>query len=130
RDSLDYREKAMKDTGTGTSRHPWEEIDSGVIRHAIRPDQLGHAEISPSGRFEAGSYASFTLTYTAGLFGIDDSGSLRICFRFASDQSNPQFDDPAGANYCTVEASNNAVLQIRWDPKGNVRPWDRTLWIK
>lgn len=119
----------MKDAGTGASR-PWEEIDSGVIRHAIRPDQLGHAEISPSGRFEAGSYASFTLTYTAGLFGIDDSGSLRICFRFASDQGNPQFDDPAGANYCTVEASNNAVLQIRWDPKGNVRPWDRTLWIK
>lgn len=120
----------MKDDAeTGASR-PWEEISSGVIRHAIRPDQLGHAEISPSGRFEAGSHASFTLTYTAGLFGIDDSGSLRICFRFASDQGNPQFDDPSGPNYCTVEASNNAVLQLRWDPKGNVRPWDRTLWIK
>lgn len=124
----------MKDAAEGKASHrphrPWEEMDSGTIRHAIRPDQLGHAAISPSGRFEAGSHASFTLTYTAGLFGIDDSGSLRVCFRFASDQSNPQFDDPSGPNYCTVEASNNAVLQIRWDPKGNVRPWDRTLWIK
>ena len=109
---------------------PWTEIDSGVIRHAIPPHDLGHAELSPAGRFEAGAHASFTLTYVAGVYGIDDSGSLRVCFRFASDQGTPQFDDPTGANYCTVEASNNAVLQLRWDPKGNVRPWDRTLWIK
>ena len=112
------------------TRRPWEEMNSGVIRNAIAPSQLGHARIEPAGAFEAGSYASFTLTYTAGTFGVDDSGSLRVCFRFASDQGNPQFDDPAGANYCTVEASNGAVLQLRWDPKGNVRPWDRTLWIK
>lgn len=109
---------------------PWTELNSGVIREPIRPDQLGHAELSPKGDFTAGSHASFTLTYTAGLFGIDDSGSLRICFRFAADQDTPQFTDPAGANYCTVEASNGAVLQVRWDPKANVRPWDRTLWIK
>ena len=109
---------------------PWQAIDSGVIRHAIPPTQLGRAEIAPTGRFAAGSYASFTLTYVAGPYGIDDSGSLRVCFRFASDQGTPQFDNPAGANYCSVEASNGAVLQLRWDPKGNVRPWDRTLWIK
>ena len=63
-------------------------------------------------------------------FGIDDSGSLRVCFRFASDQTRPQFEDPTRPNYTTVEASNNAVLEIRYDPKGNVRPWDRTLYIK
>lgn len=109
---------------------PWTEMDSGVIRHALRKDQLGKATITPDGEFVAGSYATFTLVYTAGHYGIDDSGSLRICFRFASDQSPPQFEDPAGANYTTVEASNGAVLQVRWDPKANVRPWDRTLWIK
>lgn len=109
---------------------PWEEMNSGVLRQPIRPDQLGHAEISPKGRFEAGSHASFTLTYTAGKFGIDDSGSLRICFRFASDQASPQFEDPKGSNFTAVEASNGSVLQLRWDPKANVRPWDRTLWIK
>lgn len=105
-------------------------MNSGTIRHAIDPELLGEAKITPDGRFEAGSFASFTLVYTAGRFGIDDSGSLRICFRFASDQGSPQFSDPSGANYCTVEASNGAVLELRWDPKGNVRPWDRTLWIK
>ena len=112
------------------SETPWTDINSGVVLHAIAVDQLGTAIITPEGGFEAGSRASFTLTYTAGHFGIDDSGSLRVCFRFASDQSNPQFDDPAGPNYTTVEASNGAVLQVRWDAKANVRPWDRTLWIK
>ena len=109
------------------SNKPWAEITSGVVRDAIPARYLGYAEITPKGEFAAGSYASFTLTYTAGLYGIDDSGSLRICFRFASDQSNPQFDDPKGVNYCTVEASNGATLQLRWDQKANVRPWDRTL---
>ncbi|MEO1207771.1 MAG: DUF3604 domain-containing protein [Pseudomonadota bacterium] len=112
------------------NRNSMENSQNTIVQDAVPPSKLGYAEISPKGRFEAGSYQSFTLTYTAGVFGIDDSGSLRVCFRFASDQSNPQFDDPKGANYCTVEASNGAVLQVRWDPKGNLRPWDRTLWIK
>ncbi len=120
----------MTDDPSGSAPPDWMQTNSGAIRAPIPPDLLGHADIAPSGSFEAGSWASFTLTYTAGVYGIDDSGSLRVCFRFASDQSNPQFTDPAGANYCTVEASNGAVLQLRFDPKGNVRPWDRTLWIK
>ncbi len=53
----------------------------------VPADELGEVTISPSGAFEAGSYQTFTLTYTAGKFGIDDSGSLRVCFRFASDQT-------------------------------------------
>lgn len=109
---------------------PWAAMNSGTIREPIPPEELGTATISPDGAFEAGSHQSFTLTYTAGKFGIDDSGSLRICFRFASDQTRPQFEDPARPNYTVVEASNNAVLECRYDPKGNVRPWDRTLYIK
>jgi hypothetical protein len=96
----------------------------------IAPDLLGRAEIAPAGAFEAGGIVPFTLTYTTGPYGIDDSGSLKVVFRFASDQSRPQFEDPSGLNYTTVEASNDAVLEVRYDPKGNVRPWDRTLYIK
>ena len=66
----------MSDTDTST---PWTDVNSGVVRQAIPVDQLGTATITPDGDFEAGSYATFTLTYTAGLYGIDDSGSLRIC---------------------------------------------------
>ncbi len=96
----------------------------------IAPELLGRATLEPGGRFVAGSYASFTLTYTAGYYGIDDSGSLRICFRFAADHSRPQFDNPEAPGYTTIEASNNAVLEYRYDAKGNIRPWDRTVYIK
>ena len=94
------------------------------------PEQMGSAEITPTGSFEAGSHASFTLTYTAGRFGMDDTASLKIVFRFAADMGRLQLDDPKAANYVTVEASNNAVLETRYDPKGNLRPWDKTLYIK
>jgi hypothetical protein len=101
-----------------------------VIDMPIPPEDLGTATLSPEGAFEAGSYQSFTLVYTAGKFGIDDSGALRISFRFAADQTPPQFTDPAAPGYTTVEASNNAVLEYRFSPKGNTRPWDKTLEIK
>ena len=109
---------------------PWNAMHSGVIREPIRPDDLGRAELEPEGAFEAGSYASFTLTYTAGTYGIDDTGALRICFRFASDQTPPQFTDARAPGYTVIEASNGAILDYRFDQKANVRPWDRTLYIK
>ncbi|WP_319633583.1 DUF3604 domain-containing protein [Pelagibius marinus] len=99
-------------------------------RGAIPARELGSVTLTPDGDFVAGSHQTFTLVYTAGKFGIDDSGSLRICFRFASDQTRPQFENPQGPNYTTIVASNSAVLQYHYDPKGNVRPWDRTLYIK
>ena len=94
------------------------------------PEKMGSAKVEPSGEFEAGSYQEFVLTYTAGYFGIDDTGSLKIVHRFASDMGKPQFDNPGAANYVTVEASNGAVLQVEYDIKRNIRPWDKTLYIK
>ena len=93
-------------------------------------ERMGSASISPQGEFEAGSFQSFTLTYTAGYFGIDDTGSLKIVHRFASDRGRPQFTDPTGWNYTTVEASNGAVLEVKYDGKMNIRPWDKTLFIR
>jgi hypothetical protein len=90
----------------------------------------GTATVTPDGPVEAGSWQSFTLVYTAGRFGIDDSGSIKVCFRFASDQSKLQLDDPAAPGFVTVKASNGAVLESRFDYKQNTRPWDRTLYIK
>lgn len=93
-------------------------------------ERLGSATIRPGEPVEAGSYASFELCYTAGFFGIDDSGSLRIAQRFASDMEPPQFEDPAASGYVSVEASNGATLSCHYDIKGNIRPWDRTIRIK
>jgi len=93
-------------------------------------ERMGRAEVSPTGDFEAGSFQEFTLTYTAGYFGIDDTGSIKVVHRFASDMGRPQFTDPKGWNYTTVEASNGAVLEVQYDQKRNIRPWDKTLFIR
>ena len=41
-------------------------------------DRAGFATITPTTACEAGSFASLTLTYTAGYFGIDDTGCIKI----------------------------------------------------
>jgi hypothetical protein len=94
------------------------------------PERMGSAALQVAGPAEAGSFQSVTLVYTAGYFGIDDTGSIKIVQRFAGDMGRPQFDDPKAANYTTVEASNGAVLEVRYDPKLNIRPWDKTLMIR
>ena len=94
------------------------------------PEKMGSAAVSPVGAFEAGSFQEFTVIYTAGYFGIDDTGSIKVVHRFASDMGRPQFTDPTAPNYTSVEASNGAVLHVEYDMKRNIRPWDKTLYIK
>ncbi|CAN5900989.1 DUF3604 domain-containing protein [soil metagenome] len=94
------------------------------------PERMGTAVLSPVVAVEAGSFQSFTLVYKAGYFGIDDTGSIKIVQRFAGDMGRPQWSDPKAANYTTVEASNGAVLDVRYDTKMNIRPWDKTLFIR
>jgi hypothetical protein len=94
-----------------------------------RPDLMGTARLEPSGSFEAGSLQSFTLVYTAGRFGIDDTGSIKIGFRFATDFGPVQFTDAKAPGYTTVEASNGATLDTKWEFKRNIRPWSRSLYI-
>ena len=93
------------------------------------PDQMGSATLTPSGPFEAGSFADLTLLYTAGTFGIDDSGHIKVAWRGTSDMAKPQMTDPAAANYTSIEASNGAVLEARVD-RVNIRPWVNTLLIR
>ncbi len=104
--------------------------DPNQVNDAWLQPRIGHAEMTPAGAFEAGSYASLTITYTAGYFGIDDTGAVRVVTRFATDMGRPQFNDPQAPNYVSVEASNGAQLELRFDPKGHVRPWDRTINIR
>ena len=93
------------------------------------PKQMGWATLTPAGPFVAGSYAELTLTYTAGTFGIDDTGMVKISWRTTSDMSKPQFDKPKAANFTTVEASNGAKLEV-WFDRLNIRPYANTLLIR
>jgi hypothetical protein len=94
-----------------------------------RPDLMGSAALTPAGSFEAGSLQTFTLVYTAGAFGIDDTGSIKIGFRFATDFGPVQLSDPKGQGYTSVEASNGATLEAKWEFKRNIRPWSRSLYV-
>jgi hypothetical protein len=93
------------------------------------PAHMGSATLDPPGPFVAGSYQELTLTYTAGTFGIDDTGIVKISWRTTSDMGKPQFTDPAAANYTTVEASNGAKLEV-WFDRLNIRPWANTILIR
>ena len=93
------------------------------------PEHMGSAALTPAGPFVAGSHAELTVVYTAGTFGIDDTGMVKISWRTTSDMSKPQFDKPQAANFTTVEASNGAKLEV-WFDRLNIRPWGNTLLIR
>ena len=93
------------------------------------PEHMGSIKLAPAGPFVAGSFAELTLVYTAGTFGIDDTGMVKISWRTTSDMSKPQFDKPQAANFTTVEASNGAKLEV-WFDKLNIRPYANTLLIR
>ncbi len=93
------------------------------------PERMGTITLSPAGPFVAGSHVELMLVYTAGTFGIDDTGMVKISWRTTSDMSKPQFDKPQAANFTTVEASNGAKLEV-WFDRLNVRPYANTLLIR
>ena len=93
------------------------------------PEQMGAITLAPAGSFIAGTHAELTLVYTAGTFGIDDTGMVKISWRTTSDMSKPQFDKPQAANFTTVEASNGAKLEV-WFDRLNIRPFANTLLIR
>lgn len=93
------------------------------------PKHMGSIRLSPAGPFAAGSFAELTLTYTAGTFGIDDTGMLKVSWRTTSDMAKPQFDKPQAADFTTVEASNGATLEV-WYDRLNIRPYANTLLIR
>ena len=93
------------------------------------PD-LGRINCSLKGFVAAGSWQTCVLKYTAGFAGIDDTGSLKVVTRYATDAGTPQFDDPSAPNYTTAVASNGAQLQLRYDLKDFRRPWGKTIHLK
>ena len=96
----------------------------------ITPENFGYAETTPKGEFEAGSYQSFEYLYTAGTYGVDDTGGIKIVFRLANDQSKIQLDDPQGPGYTTVELPDHTEAEVIYDKRGHKRPWYKMLQVK
>lgn len=93
------------------------------------PEHMGAIKLMTPGPFIAGSYAELVLVYTAGTFGIDDTGMVKVSWRTTSDLSKPQFSKPDAPNFATVEASNGAKLDV-WFDRLNVRPYANTVLIR
>jgi len=93
------------------------------------PEHMGSIKLVSPGPFVAGSHAELVLVYTAGTFGIDDTGMVKVSWRTTSDFSKPQFDKAGAPNFTTVEASNGAKLQV-WFDRLNIRPYGNTLLIR
>ncbi len=90
---------------------------------------VGKADITPEKPVVAGSYVTETITYTVG-HPIDDTGYIKIVFRYSGDYGEPQFDNPKAPNYVKITTTGDCRLDTRWDPKGNRRPWGKTLSMK
>lgn len=97
--------------------------------HSYRMDLMGHAELADASPVVAGSMTNFTLVYTAGKFGIDDLGGVRVAMRTHSDMTPLQTTDPEAPGYLTVEASNGAPIEYRFDYKRNIRPWGNCITV-
>ena len=76
----------------------------------MKSDIISENTILATASFIAGSFSTIILTYTAGKYGMDDLGGLKIFFRFACDQSPLQMEDPKGLGYTTATASNGANI--------------------
>ena len=100
-------------------------------RTRLKPRELGHAELVPVGEFEAGSYQTFTLTYTCGIF---RHRRLRKPARRFPIRGRP--DPPAvrrSEGTPTTRRSSPATTRF-WNtvttPRATSGPWDRTLYVK
>ena len=89
----------------------------------------GQTAFTPKGRFEISSFQTFTLTYTVGAYGLDDTGAIKIVTRWTYDGGRVQFDDPAAMNYVTATASNGVALALHSERHPHRRPWYNGLRI-
>jgi hypothetical protein len=91
------------------------------------PVLYGHVDLQPRGAFEARSLQTFKLVYTVGRYGIDDTGGIRVVFRFMGDWGDLQTTDPAGYNYVTAHTSTASRIALGYSGTGHQRPWFRSL---
>ena len=94
------------------------------------PVLYGHATLRPLGAFAVRSFQTFTLNYTAGRFGIDDSGGIKVVFRFSVDWGEFQTTEPEKPNYVTARSSRGVGLEVNFSKHAHPRPWFQALSIR
>jgi hypothetical protein len=94
--------------------------------------RLGRVSLASREPVVAGAFTTLSLTYTAGPFGVDDGGALRVALHQTSDLGAPRFDDPGAPDYCSVTWSAPAPcrLEAHYDGELGVRPWKRVVALR
>ena len=72
---------------------------------------LGTLELLSPGEVTASMPTTIVLRYTAGTYGIDENGSLRLAWRTVSDFEQPQFQNPQGFGYTTITTNSKAIVE-------------------
>ena len=111
---------------------PIENTEMGDVWPAVEPgnspSDYGAARLEPTTPCEVRSYQTFTVTYRAGKFGLDDTGAIRVAFRWVNDCGPLQTDDPGAMNYVTAVSSSGVPLTVCVEPYG-YRPWSLAVRI-
>ena len=90
----------------------------------------GWAKVEPTRPIIAGSHGTWRLIYTAGQYGLDNTGMLLVCWRFAWDWGPPQTTNPSGENFLTARTDSGADLRVTYTFKGYVRPWYHAVQVE
>ncbi|WP_033287667.1 hypothetical protein [Amycolatopsis jejuensis] len=85
--------------------------------------QVGRVALTPADPVVAGGFATWTVRYEVGPYGMDDGGGLKLLFPIPSDRGVPQFTRPSGPDYTTVRTSGTARVRARYATKLHTRPW-------
>ncbi|MEM9063313.1 MAG: DUF3604 domain-containing protein [Pseudomonadota bacterium] len=88
----------------------------------------GSAALSPVAPVPVRSYQTLTITYTAGKFGLDDTGAIAVAMRWVQDGGPLQSSDPTAMNYIAAVASNGAPLLVTPEQFWH-RPWGHAVRI-
>jgi len=89
----------------------------------------GRAAIDVS-TLTAGAYEQYSITYTTGEYGVDDTGEILIARRDVCDAGIPQFTDPCAPDYVTVESEADCKLAVSYAPDRHIRPWRSGVLIR
>jgi len=105
----------------------WPATSPGPVPTEADPVLYGHVELTPRGAFQARSVQTFKMVYTVGRYGIDDTGGIRVVFRFMGDWGDLQTTDPTGYNYVTASCSTDSRISLSYGKTAHQRPWFRSL---
>ncbi|MDB3912486.1 DUF3604 domain-containing protein, partial [Paracoccaceae bacterium] len=98
-------------------------------KHITLFEEKGGVVLEMSVRGKTGRRDIICRTYTAGKFGLDDTGAIRIAHRFVHDGGDMQTEDPKAANYVTAVSSCGTPLNLYVEPY-SFRPWLIALMVE